>query len=96
VNIRDRYTGSRLADLVHDTARKIDRRYVSYGPVRGNAREFGAFAWQCDTNACCTDDKGEWIGAVIGGYTDTIDDARTAAEAHARTHRGVRAFYYKG
>lgn len=96
MNIRDRYTDSRLADLVHDTARKVDRRYVGYGPVRGNASKHGAFAWQCNTNDCCTDDNGEWIGGVVGGYTDTIDDARTTAEAHARTHSGVRVYHYKG
>lgn len=84
MNIRDRYEDSYLAVLLHGAARKIHKRYVYYGTMRD-----GVGAWGCNVstgNGTCE----------RGGYCPNPDDAKRAAEDHAKTHQGVRAFHYKG
>lgn len=55
---------------------------VNYGPFKGIGP--GAAAWHC--NHCFAD----------ASNCTSIDDAKTKAEEHARTHPGMRAVYYEG
>lgn len=65
-------------------------RQVYYGPNRGTPewRSRGAFGWGCGPCAV--------RGQDVGGFVDCEDEARRAAEEHAKTHRGARAVYGDG
>jgi hypothetical protein len=86
-----KYVGVYLAVVLHETTRKIHRRYVCYGSSRGEYAPgiVGSGVWGCNFS------EG---GSVCDGgdYAPTLEAARREAEAHAKTHRGVRAFYCKG
>lgn len=74
---------------LHDRKADFTGKKVYYGPNRGNAewQAKGAFAWGC--NAGCHGDGS-------GGFCRSLDEAQRQAGDHAKTHRGVRAFYQEG